>query len=175
MRGPSRVCLGCHAPEAEQPSASAAAIWAGRGGVEPDTGEALTASAPHATESRGCVGCHDSGPDTLVLGRNHAFRAPESRCTRCHERPPPRSGTLAARARSLFERLRVSTGSRLSGEPPHAIGSKPSLASARQRALYDTLLVLEDPAADVHNPAYAALLLERAERTLSGAPRGHTP
>lgn len=175
MRGPSRVCLDCHAPDGEHPSASAAAIWAGRGGVDPDTGEALSASAPHATETRGCVGCHDGGPDTLVLGKNHAFRARESHCTRCHERPPPRSGILAARARSLFQRLRAPTSKQLVEGPPHASESAAPLSSPRQRALYDALLVLEDPAADVHNPAYAALLLERAERTLSGTSRGHAP
>jgi hypothetical protein len=33
------------------------------------------------------------------------------------------------------------------------------------------LLVLEDPAADVHHPAYATTLLDAAERVTSGAAR----
>ena len=38
----------------------------------------------------------------------------------------------------------------------------------RSRALRDALLVLEDRAADVHNPGYAAQLLDQAE---AGLPR----
>jgi hypothetical protein len=37
------------------------------------------------------------------------------------------------------------------------------------RALRDVLLVLEDPAADVHHPAYAKALLDAAERVAPGA------
>jgi hypothetical protein len=37
------------------------------------------------------------------------------------------------------------------------------------RALRDVLLVLEDPAADVHHPSYAKALLDAAERLVPGA------
>ncbi|HEX5100636.1 MAG TPA: hypothetical protein VFV94_14100, partial [Polyangiaceae bacterium] len=173
--GPSRVCFACHAPDGERPSASAAAIWAGRGGLHPETGAAFAGSAPHATETRGCLGCHTAGPDSLSRGKGHAFRATLTICSRCHDAAVPRSPALAARARALFERLAPERARAPEGQPPHARPSDHPRAAARQRALHNVLLVLEDPAADVHNPSYAALLLDRAERVLSPPERGDAP
>jgi hypothetical protein len=167
VRGPSRVCFTCHAPDGDQPSASAAAIWAGRGGVEPETGVALVGSAPHAKETRGCLGCHGAGPDSLSLGKGHAFQAPSTTCARCHDDAVARSPALAARARALFAKLTPERARSASTEPPHALPPRQPLSVARQRALRDTLLVLEDPAADVHNQPYATLLLDRAEHALA--------
>jgi hypothetical protein len=175
VRGPSRVCFACHAPDGEQPSASAAAIWAGRGGLDPETGAAFLGSAPHATETRGCLGCHAAGPDSLSLGKGHAFRATSTVCARCHDEAIPRSPALAARARALFERLAPERTHAPAGQPPHAVPSGHARSAARQRALHDVLLVLEDPAADVHNRTYAALLLDRAERVLSTPEPGDAP
>jgi len=169
VRGPSRVCFACHAPDGERPSASATAIWAGRGGIDPATGAELTGSAPHATETRGCLGCHDAGPDSLSLGKGHAFRAPSTICARCHETAVPRSTELAARARALLEKLAPARARALADGPPHSLPMNAPLPAARQRALHDVLLVFEDPAADVHNRAYASLLLDRAEQALSAS------
>ncbi|HWP06593.1 MAG TPA: hypothetical protein VNN72_12655, partial [Polyangiaceae bacterium] len=171
-RGPSRVCFACHAPDGEQPSASAAAIWAGRGGLDPQTGEALLGIAPHATETRGCLGCHDAGPDSLSRGKGHAFQAPTTICARCHDHAIPRTAALAARARALFTKLAPERARAPEGQPPHALPSSHPRSGTRTRALRNVLLVLEDPAADVHNPSYAALLLDRAERALATSAGG---
>jgi hypothetical protein len=58
----------------------------------------------------------------------------------------------------------------VSERPFHArdAGTTPK-TTAQARALYDVLLVLEDPAADVHHPVYATSLLDAAERVTSGA------
>jgi hypothetical protein len=172
FQGISRVCISCHAPSSNtlRPEASAAAIVAGQGGLEPATGAPLAIPAPHATAARGCMSCHDSGPDQFVLGKSHGFRATDEACARCHT-PKPRDPSIAERARTLLTRL----------DPEHAAGdlSKPwhaqyqgTLSSpAQTRALRNVLLVLEDPAADVHHPAYARALLDSAERLAPGAPR----
>jgi hypothetical protein len=39
-------------------------------------------------------------------------------------------------------------------------------SAALRRALFDVLLVVEDPAASVHNPTYAARLLDEAQTAL---------
>jgi len=169
--GPSRVCVGCHAPAGEALSASAAALWAGRGGVEPETGAALERSAPHARDARGCVGCHDAGPSDLALGGGHAFHAAAAACGGCHDRPLPRDAALAQRAERLFGALAPARArNRAASDPPHVVAADGALPPERARALRDVLLVLEDPAADVHNPAYAKLLLDRAEPFAGATP-----
>jgi len=153
--GPSRVCIGCHAPSSAstRPEASAAAILAGQGGWEPKTGVALRAAAPQTNHPKGCLHCHDSGPEALVLGKHHAFRADAA----AYSRDP----SLAARARELVERLDPS------GEHQHRAALALPRDPVRARALYDALLVAEDPAADVHHPAYAKALLDAAETGVS--------
>ena len=151
-------------PDADdaRPSASAAAIWRGRGGLDPATGQPLTGGAPHAAIAGGCVGCHRGGPDNLERGSNHAFRAPASVCTTCHPQGPPPATDLRARARQLWRG--VQTGE--SGRPAHAGDTRVDRRTPRGRAIWDLLLVLEDPAAAAHNARYAGALLDAAESVL---------
>jgi hypothetical protein len=161
LSGPSRVCISCHAPASAQgfPEASAVALIAGLGGLDPKTGAAITGTAPHAAAPKGCLSCHDSGPSELTLGKSHGFRASDQACKRCHEAARERSGTLARRARELFEKLAPDLPVPGVSQPLHA-RARASLTPERARALRNVLLVLEDPAADVHNPNYADALLE---------------
>jgi hypothetical protein len=51
--------------------------------------------------------------------------------------------------------------------PPHArVGTSLDRETPVGRAAYNVLLVIEDPAAAIHNPAYAAALLDAAEAVL---------
>jgi hypothetical protein len=153
----SDSCIGCHSPgTGALPEASAAAIWAGRGGLDVKTGLPLEGPAPHAGDPRGCLRCHDSGPEGLERGKSHAFRATLASCTPCHAEPPRRRPELAERARALVDEF-LPPARR--GEPPHAEPSARKLPGTTARALRNALLVLEDPAADVHNPKYAERLL----------------
>lgn len=167
FRGVSQVCVACHAPGSNvgRPEASAAALVAGRGGLEPETGQPLGLDGPHATAARGCLSCHDSGPEALLLGKSHAFRATPQVCGRCHDHAMQRDPTIARRARRLLARLAPELGADGASAPWHANQRQPAAGSApRERALRNVLLVLEDPAADVHHPSYARALLDAAER-----------
>jgi hypothetical protein len=172
FEGISRVCISCHAPSsnARRPEASAAAIVAGQGGLEPATGAPLAVPAPHATAARGCMSCHDSGPEQFVMGKSHGFRATDEACARCHT-PKPRDAAIAERARMLLARLDPEHAAGDVGKPWHARYQAALPSPAQTRALRNVLLVLEDPAADVHHPAYARALLDSAERLASGASR----
>lgn len=170
FRGVSRVCISCHAPSGSslRPEASAAAIVAGQAGVEPATGEPLELPPVHAQGPKGCLTCHASGPPELVLGKSHAFRVEPATCARCHA-PKPRDPTLLQRAERLRVRLDREPPGDAGGVPPHALPHSDLRALDQARALANVLLVLEDPAADVHHPAYAKLLLDSAEHVASGA------
>lgn len=172
FRGISQVCVSCHAPSSSsaRPEASAAAIVAGQGGLEPATGAPLELPAPHVASARGCLSCHDSGPEALVLGKSHGFRAAGDACARCHT-PKPRDASIAERARSLLARLDPTHAVGDVGKPWHSRYEAALPATAQTRALRNVLLVLEDPAADVHHPAYARALLDSADRLAPGAPR----
>jgi hypothetical protein len=161
--GASRVCIPCHSPGngSGAVSASAAAIWAGRGGVEPETGTALDGPAPHANDARGCLRCHDSGPPALERGKGHAFAPGLASCSPCHAEEPKRRPELAREARKLVAEL-LPRAREYGALPLHAEALSPALSTTKARALENALLVLEDPAADVHNPAYARRLLEAA-------------
>jgi hypothetical protein len=171
FQGVSRVCISCHAPSSStlQPEASAAAIVAGQGGLEPETGAPLTLATPHAAAPKGCLSCHDSGPDGLVLGKSHGFRATQASCARCHDSAKNRDPAIAQRARELLEQLDPEHSAGDAGTPWHARNQRPSPTAQRTRALRNVLLVLEDPAADVHAPGYARALLDAAERLAPGA------
>jgi len=176
MLGASRVCLGCHAPSegAAWPEASAAAVLLGRGGSAPVDGAPLPAVAPHAGDARGCLSCHGSGPEGLGRGAAHAFAVAKESCTSCHSNPRPRDPTLAARAAALLDRLGRSA-KKSSEKPAHARPPARPADPALARAFANVALVIEDPAADVHNPRYAALLLDAAEAVLALPSRGtHT-
>jgi hypothetical protein len=159
---PQSVCLPCHTPEADdtRPSASAAAIWRGRGGLDPATGQPLTGGAPHAAIAGGCVGCHREGPSNLERGGGHAFRAPTSVCTPCHPQGAPVAADLRARAETLWRSAQTGESGR---RPAHADDASVDRRTPRGRALWDLLLVLEDPAAAAHNARYAGALLDAAE------------
>ncbi|HVY30119.1 MAG TPA: cytochrome c3 family protein [Polyangiaceae bacterium] len=171
FRGVSRVCIGCHAPSSDslRPEASAAALVAGQGGFEPQSGAPLALEGPHARPARGCLTCHDSGPSDLQLGKSHGFRATDESCAKCHQKPPARDAALAERARQLLARLDPSRADGSLDNPWHARYELVLPTPQHTRALRNVLLVLEDPAADVHHPSYAKSLLDAAERFLSGA------
>jgi hypothetical protein len=169
---PQNVCLPCHTPDADdaRPSASAGAIWRGRGGLDPATGQPLTGGAPHAAIAGGCVGCHRGGPDNLERGSNHAFRAPASVCTTCHPQGPPPSTDLRARALGMWRGVRTGEF----GRPAHAGDARVDRRTPRGRAIWNLLLVLEDPAAAAHNARYAGALLDAAEPVLQADDTGRT-
>ncbi|HVR20034.1 MAG TPA: multiheme c-type cytochrome [Polyangiaceae bacterium] len=164
LRPTSDVCIDCHSPSAAEgtlPEASAAAVWAGRGGSDARTGAPLEGPAPHANDARGCLRCHDSGPSDLERGKGHAFRANPLSCAPCHAEAPKRRPELADRARAIVDAILPLARK---SSPPHAEPFAKTLAPAKARALRNALLVLEDPAADVHNPVYAERLLAAEER-----------
>ena len=175
----SQVCLGCHTPDVTDgaPAASAAALWLGRGGLDPATGAALTGPTPHASLAGGCVGCHQSGP-AVERGAGHAFVAGAGSCARCHAKTPS-ADDVVARARALWSVWRARVGGGAAGGapggasddlgPPHAHAARLDRATALGRAAWDVSLVLEDPAAAAHNAPYARLLLAAAERAFNGA------
>lgn len=156
----SRVCLACHtaSPGEATPSGTAANLWLGRGGLDPATGVALDGPAPLADLEGGCIGCHHTGPTEVARGATHAFRA---------ERNGPGDPKIAERARSIWARLQKSHVAVAAGrEPSHATGSKIDTSTPLGRASWDVALVLEDRAADAHNPAYGKRLLDVAEGVL---------
>lgn len=169
--GVSRVCVGCHAPSSNtlRPEASAAALVAGQGGFEPLSGAPLALEGPHARHAKGCLSCHDSGPADVQLGKSHGFRATDASCAKCHQQPPQRDAKLAERARQLLARLDPTHSDGSLDKPWHARYELVLPTPQHTRALRNVLLVLEDPAADVHHPSYAKSLLDTAERFLSGA------
>ena len=165
-----KVCLICHSPESADatraPSASAAALWAGRGGVDPATGAPVAMPAVHADLPGSCVACHDGGPPELERGRAHAFRANPSTCTRCHADGPFDAELLdrdvQEEARTLLARLAPDVTAEAPGLAPRHATPRRLGNDAAARAVYDVLLVLEDPAAASHNEPYARALLQAA-------------
>jgi hypothetical protein len=157
----ANVCLPCHTPDAGEarPSASAAALWLGRGGLDPATGAPLTEEPVHAAVAGGCIGCHRSGPDGVERGASHGFRAAASSCTSCHPQGAPAGTDVRGRAQQLWRRL----GKTESAAPAHAdaavgIDRRTPLG----RATWNLLLVLEDRGATAHNARYARALLDAA-------------
>jgi hypothetical protein len=159
----SSICLNCHAPDAAdaRPGASAAALWLGRGGLDPATGAAMTGAPIHAGVAGGCIGCHRAAREdaNVERGAGHGFRAPPSVCAACHGQPP--SSDVRERARRLWRLL----GPRESTGPAHARDDDGVAVDRRTplgRATWDLLLVLEDPGAAAHNARYARALLDAA-------------
>jgi hypothetical protein len=158
----SAACVRCHAPgEEAAPASSAAAIWLGRGGLDPRSARPIAGPAPHGMAPGGCLSCHRAGPPELARGAGHAFAATTTACAPCHG-PRPADADLRARAARLWERL----GRGRAGVPPHASAPPLDRGTVEGRAAWNVLLVLEDPAAAVHNPQYARRLLDAAEEAL---------
>jgi hypothetical protein len=63
----------------------------------------------------------------------------------------------------LVRRLATPDGASASIAVPHADAGELDLSSTPGRAAYNLLLLLEDPAAGIHNPDYANLLLDHSE------------
>ena len=84
-------------------------------------------------------------------------------CAPCHPSPLAASD-LPQQARRLWERWR---GDADTAAFPHATGAALNLETPRGRALWNVLLVLEDPAAAAHNARYARELLAASEPVLS--------
>jgi hypothetical protein len=172
----TQICLACHTPDAADgaPAASAAALWLGRGGLDPATGAPLGGPAPHAALAGGCVGCHRAGP-AVERGAGHAFVDGGGSCSGCHQKiagedPGPR-------ARALWSTLRQRAGLPTvpGDEPPHAARPHLDRTTPLGRAAWDVALVLEDPAAAAHNAPYARQLLAAAERALNGGGASRKP
>jgi hypothetical protein len=168
----SRVCTPCHTPSVDEtaPSASAAALMAGRGGLDPASGDPIEGPAPHARAEGGCLACHSAGPSALERGAGHAFVAHRDACRRCHASLDGASpNALRARAERLWTKLE----SRLPRppalpqsplKPPHAAPLQLNPKTPLGRAARNVLLVIEDPAAAEHNLPYARKLLDASER-----------
>jgi len=200
-RAQSATCIACHAPrEAARPSrserqraetvepplaqASASALWAGRAGIDPETGAPLVAPSPHLAVEGGCVGCHTGGPDAIEHGQSHSFRADGSRCTSCHDGArnvvwADERARIEKQARALWSNLlalgalvRAESAAEPTSKPPHATTVvKREAPQPLARAAYDLSLLLEDRGFFAHNLPYARLLLEKAQQPIDRAAR----
>ena len=176
-RARSGVCLECHSPrwQDDRPFASAAALWAGRGGLDPENGAAITGGTPHLDVNGGCVGCHSKSKAAVERGGSHGFAATRDQCATCHAGPPAGPGfdeasqRLRERAQDLARRLGIDA--RGEARPPHARERGVDRSTPRGRAAWNVMLVLEDRGAAEHNLPYARALLDTAERAIGkGAP-----
>lgn len=182
-RARSATCFGCHAPRdgARLAQASAAALWAGRGGVDPEMGTPLSGPSPHLSVEGGCVACHRQGPEEIERGRSHGFQANRHRCASCHAEPgralswDDEGARMEKEAQSLWDdliRLGALTAPTRAAGPPHA-----TMTAAREapapltRAAFDLSLLLEDRGFLAHNLPYARVLLEKAKQTIERALR----
>jgi hypothetical protein len=166
----ARVCTPCHTPSVDEalPSASSAALIAGRGGVDPRSGAPLEGAAPHAEVEGGCVGCHRVGPPGLERGAGHGFQSSREGCPRCHApAPESRREELRDRAAALWAKLERRFPPSPRSRPPHAGAIRADPRTPLGRAARNALLVLEDPAAAEHNLPYALTLLDASERWLA--------
>jgi hypothetical protein len=166
----SEICLPCHTPDPSAggaPFASAAAVWLGRGGLDPATGAPLEGPAPLAALDGGCLHCHqgDADESARARGNGHTFAARLEKCRDCPQKDPKRPGGIQQRARQLYLDARLY---RVLGEvrPLHASTARIRRDTRAGRALWNLLLLLEDQAAEVHNPPYAKALLDSAETVL---------
>ena len=166
------LCVRCHSPEpgSLQPSAAAVPIFLGRVRVPGTTDaawELVQGPSAHGAVSRGCIGCH--GASTARV--DHSFRSDLQSCATCHADMAPllRAGReLQEHARRLQAELSARCPMPEAARPPHAGQATASCSAPRfDRARYEVQLVLEDPAAGVHNAAFARELLRDAERQLS--------
>jgi hypothetical protein len=138
--------------------------------------ELVTGPAPHVDVAGGCVGCHGRRANSGAL--DHSFRVDRATCSECHRSGVPAGDSaLQASASELLALLRQRCSPPAPNAPAHASSpphsSTASLGScdsaALERAIYEVLLVVEDPAAGVHNPKFARQLLDDAEARLRDA------
>ena len=94
------------------------------------------------------------------------------RCVPCHATPPENGSALLGEARALWQKLlelRVvgRAPTKVEGRPVHAADFvRVDAPKPLARAAWDIALLLEDPAAAVHNPGYATLLLQTSRDAL---------
>jgi hypothetical protein len=186
-RARSGTCLPCHTPREGAPlaQASAAALWAGRAGIDPETGAAITGPSPHVSVEGGCVGCHRHGKDDVEHGQNHGFRADRQRCHACHDGARDLAWAdermaIEKQARGLWrDLLAVSAAPRSKREPLDPAWGPPHKTTATlgaphtalRRAAYDLSLLLEDRGFLAHNLPYARVLLDKAKKPIEEAAR----
>jgi hypothetical protein len=146
---PSRPCVGCHAsPKDELPRASAATIVFG-------------ARHAHAELPGGCIGCHGMPRD--ARGRlDHGFRVEQRSCKTCHASGTDERKVGGVTIRERAEKLAARIGAAKGPMPPHA-----SPSARDDRAARLVRVVLEDPAAAIHNAPHARALLDEAEALLA--------
>ena len=153
--GESSVCLGCHAtPKGDlQPASSAANLVFAVGPAAPE-------SKPVHALPGGCIACHGRTPaGAQQHGTGHTFRTRPASCTPCHKGGPPVMQDFRERAQALLAKL----GGGAEKGPLHVGDESVPHDGKRAQALAAVRLVLEDPAAGAHNPAYAKRLLDFAE------------
>jgi hypothetical protein len=202
-REKSAGCIVCHAPRDSaalrfkqhraiaEPrvlcEASASALWAGRGGVDPATGAALSGPSPHMAVEGGCVGCHGGGPSGIERGQSHGFRADRRRCVSCHDADrdlawADERARIEKEARALWSdlfELRVLLPVQPASDepttaPPHAtLRVQPNATQELGRAAFDLSLLLEDRGFLAHNLPYARMLLQKAKPVIERAARDH--
>jgi hypothetical protein len=150
----SELCVSCHStePDMERGPSQAALVF---GGDKP----------PHAAVPGGCVGCHMRGNEatpTGPRGQSHDFSPKPAACVPCHA--AGRTETIASGASPVRERAQAlwkKFGDPQLKVPPHVVQR-----TRDSEGLKKLLLVLEDPAAGVHNGPYARALLDEAEKLL---------
>ena len=174
LEASSRVCLACHAPGTDepQPSAAAGALWLGAVRVPnaaSDAWEVTSVGSAHRGVPGGCVGCHGAKPAGANGGVDHSFRVQPGICKDCHTAGVPAetfgaAGTVQARAEALAQRLAQLCPEDTTVKPNHAGAHAACPTQPLRRARYEVELVREDPAAALHNAAFARSLLDDAER-----------
>lgn len=156
----SALCLACHAP---QPSG---ALWQGIARIPNASGDGwdvLRAPGPHTELPRGCISCHGA---TAKGGVDHAFHVQQVSCTPCHASAglvtPSESQRFTELARVVVDGLEPMCSPAPVEGPAHGAPLRTCSTPRQTRALYAATLVLEDPAAAVHNPTLTRALLDDA-------------
>jgi hypothetical protein len=122
------------------------------------------------------VGCHGSREFASGRSTDHSFATDSAACAKCHPQGAPdeqfdaQHRTVRQWAMSLdseIARRCARSASPSPSQPLHAASPRSACGSpSLMRALYEVTLVLEDPAAGVHNASFARQLLADAERRL---------
>jgi hypothetical protein len=183
----STVCALCHSPVTGEPnpSASSAALWGGSvqlpalrpSASGPPVWVLFTGPTAHLEVAGGCVGCHGRKGGLEARDTDHSFRVDRTTCAPCHadgvtqERTGPADRSVRQRAIKLRDdvaRLCTAAGTPAPNDPPHAAGTGAACSGDELvRARYEVALVLEDPAAEIHNAPFARALLADAEALLA--------